>query len=86
MTTIKELSHDAYYNMQNYSQIIIDLVEECNIMYVSEDQNINHRCWEVLYDVDNLLEVIDPKRTHDVNALKVMQSVLNSTIKEHEEA
>lgn len=28
MTELQELSHDSFYNMQNYSQITIDYIEE----------------------------------------------------------
>jgi len=79
METLKELSHDSFYNMENYSQIVIDLIQEVEQAFREEDRREEY-LWEVLYDIDNLLEVIDKKRTHDYNALVLLSRLTNKEI------
>jgi hypothetical protein len=81
MKTLKELSHDSFYNMENYSQIVIDLIQEVEQAFREEEERREQYLWEVLYDVDNLLEVINKKRTHDYNALVLLSSLINKEIK-----
>jgi len=80
MKTLKELSHDSFYNMENYSQILIDLIQEVEQAFREEEERREQYLWEVLYDVDNLLEVINKKRTHDYNALVLLSSLINKEI------
>jgi len=79
METLKELSHDSFYNMENYSQIVIDLIQEVEQAFIEENRREEY-LWEVLYDIDNLLEVIDKKRTHDYNALVLLSRLTNKEI------
>ncbi len=79
METLKELSHDSFYNMENYSQIVIDLIQEVEQAFIEENRRKEY-LWEVLYDIDNLLEVIDKKRTHDYNALVLLSRLTNKEI------
>lgn len=36
MKTLEELSHDSFYNMQNYSQITIDFIQELEDLISAE--------------------------------------------------
>jgi hypothetical protein len=70
MRTIKQLSHDVYYSMEKYSQIVIDLVENF------EDAKTQLELGALAYQVDILLEVIDKSRTDDVEALSDLQMLI----------
>jgi hypothetical protein len=43
MKTLKELSHDSFYNMQNYSQITIDYIQELEMIldFYEEEKNLS---------------------------------------------
>lgn len=41
MKTLEELSHDSFYNMQNYSQITIDFIQELEEM---KEEFYQHHC------------------------------------------
>ena len=70
MRTIEQLSHDVYYDMEKYSQIVIDLVENF------EDAQTQVEYGALAYQVDILLEVIDKSRTDDVEALSDLQILI----------
>jgi len=70
MRTIEQLSHDVYYSMEKYSQIIVDLVD------LVEDAESQEELGSVAYQVDLLLEVIDKSRTDDVEALSDLQIII----------
>jgi hypothetical protein len=80
MKTIEELSKDTFYKMQNYSQLVIDLVSDVEDLFMSESNHESVGC--LSYDVDNILEVIDKDRIHDVKALKLLSKILRNEIKE----
>jgi hypothetical protein len=64
--SIEELSNDSFYNMQNYSQLIIDFIQEF------EDIDTKEELGSVSYRMDCVLEVIDKSRENDINALKFL--------------
>ena len=78
MKTLKELSHDTFYKMENYSQLVIDLVQEVEELYIYEEDIMSFGAMH--YTVDNILEVIDKSRTHDVEALEVLSNILDQEI------
>lgn len=78
MKTLKELSHDTFYKMENYSQLVIDLVQEVEELYTYKEDIMSFGA--MYYTVDNILEVIDKSRTHDVEALEVLSSILDQEI------
>jgi hypothetical protein len=67
MRTIEQLSNDTYYNMEKYSQIVIDFVQDF------EDIETQEELGSLAYKLDLLLEVIDKSRTYDVEALSDLQ-------------
>lgn len=78
MKTLKELSHDTFYKMGNYSQIVIDLVSDAEDLYTYEENADGFGA--LAYKVDILLEVIDKNREYDVEALKVLNKILMDEI------
>lgn len=76
--TLEELSHDTFYNMENYSQLVIDLVDEVEELYTYEE---NRNSFGALaYKVRNVIEVIDKSREHDLKALKDLYRILNDEL------
>lgn len=77
---MREISDKVFYGMQNYSQLIIDLVENVNQLYIS-DEVTYEKCGALHYDIDIVLEIIDPSRTYDVEVLKELSELLKKTFK-----
>lgn len=72
MRTIEEISHDAFYNMGKYSQLVIDLVEE-----FKDIENEPEDYGALAYTIMNILEVIDKSRTDDVRLLTELLELAN---------
>ena len=79
MKTLKELSHDTFYNMQNYSQLIIDLIEEAEDALSSNRDMVG----ALAYKIDTILEVIDKSLEHDVKALETLYFILSNEVEGH---
>jgi transcriptional regulator of heat shock response len=71
--TLEDLSQATFYQMQNYSQLIIDFVDEVeqDLHELTEEQKGAKR-----YQIQNVLSVIDKERTHDVEALRSLLVIL----------
>lgn len=82
MRTIKELSHDAFYKMEKYSQIVIDYVEEAeyciNTNDYDKESDRRREIGSLSYNVDVLLEVINPELFDDVLILKELKVILDN--------
>ena len=76
--TLEELSHDTFYNMENYSQLVIDLVYEVEGLYTYEEELNSFGA--LAYKVRNVIEVIDKSREHDLKALKDLYRILNDEL------
>jgi hypothetical protein len=81
MKTLKELSHDTFYKMENYSQLIIDLVEEVEELYTYEADITSFGAMH--YTVDNILEVVDKSRVHDVEVLEAISKILEQEVEKN---
>lgn len=77
---LEELSHEVFYNMGNYSQLIINLVEEVEQLYTNDEVTYEN-CGALHYDVDNVLEIIDPSRIKEIKVLKQLSGLLKETFK-----
>lgn len=78
MKTLEELSHHTFYKMENYSQLVIDLVEEVEETATYREgidtlKSINYR-------VSNVLEIIDRSRVDDVEALELLSKIIDQKI------
>ena len=67
--TLQELSSKTFYSMQNYSQLIIDLVDVA-------EQDLETLTPEgkqaKIYTLTNLLKVIDPLKKEDIEAINIL--------------
>ena len=67
--TLQELSSKTFYSMQNYSQLIIDLVDvaEQDIETLTPEEKQAE-----IYTLTNLLKVIDPLKKEDIEAINIL--------------
>ena len=77
---IREISDKIFYNIKNYSQLTINLVEKVEQLYINDIVTYEN-CGALHYQVDNVLEVINPSRTFDVEVLKELSEILEETFK-----
>ena len=77
---LEQLSHEVFYNMRSYSQLIIDLVQEVEQLYANDEVTYEN-CGALHYDVDNVLEIIDPSRIKEIKVLKELSGLLKLTFK-----
>jgi hypothetical protein len=73
---IKEASNATFYQMEKHSQLVIDLVESIEMIDES-DLEIPDVRGSLSYDIDNILEIIEPSRVDDIQLLNKIKSVLN---------
>ena len=67
--TLQELSSKTFHSMQNYSQLIIDLVEVAE----QDLETLTHEEKQAkIYTLTNLLEVIDPLKKEDIEAINIL--------------
>ena len=67
--TLQELSSKTFYSMQNYSQLIIDLVDvaEQDLETLTPEEK-----QAKIYTLTNLLKVIDPLKKEDIEAINIL--------------
>lgn len=74
--TIKESSNATFYQMEKHSQLVIDLVE--TIEEIDESHlEIPEVRGSLSYEIDNILEIMDPNRVDDIQLLNKIKSTLN---------
>jgi hypothetical protein len=58
--------------MEKYSQLVIDLIDEI------EDSNLDNleSRGALIYEIENVLEIIDPKRIDDIKVLTDLKLAL----------
>ena len=77
MKTLEELSHKIFYK-GNYSQLVIDLVEEVEEAETYDEALDTLK--SINYKVSNVLEVIDKNRIADIEALELLFKIINQII------
>ena len=67
--TLQELSSETFYSMQNYSQLIIDLVEvaEQDLETLTPEEKRAGK-----HTLTKLLQVIDPLKKEDIEAINIL--------------
>ena len=67
--TLQELSSKTFYSMQNYSQLIIDLVEvaEQDLETLTPEEKRAGK-----HTLTKLLQVIDPLKKEDIEAINIL--------------
>lgn len=78
MKTLEELSCSTFYEMENYSQLVIDLVQDTEDL-VSFNSDLSF-FGAKKYEIENILEVIDKTRTADIEALKSLIKILDDEL------
>lgn len=70
--SIKEASSKTFYEMEKHSQLVIDLIDEI------EDSNLDNleSRGALIYEIENVLEIIDPKRIDDIKVLTDLKLAL----------
>ena len=72
--TIEEITHETFYNMEKYSQIVLDLVSDV------EDTDDNTNFGALAYNISNVLEIIDKSREEDIKILKHLKRLVRDEI------
>lgn len=78
MKTLEELSYSTFYQMENYSQLVIDLVEEVEDLFNYKENDISFGAKK--YEIENILEIIAKTRTVDIEALKSLIKILDDEL------
>ncbi len=86
MRTLKEISHDAFYKMENYNQITIDFVNDVEELFNEtpesrEDQTeliTSLNC--ISYDISVALEIFNPEYRIEIFDLKQILSLIEIKI------
>lgn len=76
--TLEELSYSTFYEMEDYSQLVIDLVEEVKdlVSFNSDSSFFGAK----KYEIETILEIIDKTRTTDIEALKSLIKILDDEL------
>lgn len=69
---VKNASSKTFYEMEKYSQLVIDLVEEIE----ESDLEKSDVRGSLVYSIDNILDIIDPRRTYDIQVLSELKVAL----------
>ena len=72
--TIEEITHETFYNIEKYSQIVLDLVSEV------EDADDSTNFGALAYEISNILEIIDKSRGEDIKILKHLKRLVRDEI------
>lgn len=73
--TVREADKKVFYEMEKHSQLVIDFVEELEELEEEDFENPETR-GALVYDIDNILEIIDPKGIEDIKVLSEIKLAL----------
>lgn len=90
MKTLEEISHNAFYKMQDYHQLTIDLIEETEDLFNdiydvedSEDNGFLHsRLGALCYEIDNTIVIFNPVFEIELEDLKCLSRLVSEKINE----
>ena len=75
LTDIVEMvSNKTFYEMEKYSQLVIDLVEDIE----NSDLDNKEVIGSLIYDIDNVLDIINPNKIDDIKVLLELKIALRS--------
>lgn len=75
MRTIEQINHDVFYDMEKFSQLTTDMVEKVEEVLSTEDY-IRGDLGYLRYEINNVLEVINPKREDDIRILHELKNLI----------
>lgn len=77
MKDLKEISHDAFYKMEDYHQISIDFIEEAELLIENSDEESEQEIRELMevlgalsYNIGTTLEIFNPIFENEISDLK----------------
>jgi hypothetical protein len=75
LTDIVEMvSNKTFYEMEKYSQLVIDLVEDIE----NSDLDNKEVIGSLIYNIDNVLDIINPNKIDDIKVLLELKIALRS--------
>jgi len=74
VSKLEELSHKTFYEMEKYSQLTIDFISD--IEDDLEDMTYEEKGAKI-YQLTNVLEIIDKTKLEDVKALELLIEILS---------
>lgn len=77
--TIREAGKKTFYEMEKHSQFVIDFIEDLEELEEEDFENSENR-GALIYDIDNILEIIDSKRIEDIKVLSEIKLALRRGI------
>ena len=82
MKTLEEISHDAFYKMQDYHQLTIDLIEKTEYLFNDiddlEDKGIlQSRLGALSYEINIIIEIFNPAFEIELEDLKCLSILVN---------
>ena len=83
MTKLEQLSHDSFYNMENYSQITIDFIQEAEDIIEIEwdnEEDKERELGSLSYRISTVLEVIDLELGTDIEALSKLIEIIEEQL------
>lgn len=82
MTKLEQLSHDSFYNMQDYNQITIDLIDEIEDILSEQEagQNVKEDLGALSYRISTVLDVVNPALKTDKEALLKLIEIIEDEI------
>ena len=83
MTQLEQLSRDSFYNMQDYSQITIDFIQEAEDIIEIEWDNEEDKGRELgglSYKISTVLDVVNPALKTDKEALLKLIEIIENEI------
>jgi hypothetical protein len=83
MEKLEELSHKTYYQMEKYSQLTIDMVEDVQTLLSDAEDGMSAQMFNEYngakqYEINNILEIINPELKDDIEALKKLIDILEN--------
>lgn len=75
MRTIEQINHEVFYDMEKFSQLTTDMVEKVEEVLSTEDY-IRGDLGYLRYEINNVLEVINPKREDDIRILHELKNLI----------
>lgn len=86
MTELEQLIHYSFYNMQNYSQITIDYIEETeDLINGEQDEEFKNYLGALSYRISTIIEIISPALETDVNAFFKLDKIINEYLDDKKE-
>ncbi len=80
--TIQELSDVVYNNMGDYSQLVIHFVQDVETLILTEEKETLYDIFQIQYDIQLVMDVIDKSLKKDVEALSFLYDILSEEAKQ----